>query len=302
MSFKKFLALILVVVPMTARRADAELVRGVTVFRELISFDSAAPGSVLSNVPITGPAQFESILGLDYRPATGQLYALGNAPGSIYRLYRIDPTTAVATKVGSDITFSGVTNVGFDFNPMVDRIRIVTDNGQNFRYHPDTGALVSTDTPLAYLAGDPNFGATPNIVGAAYSNNVAGALSTTLFDIDASLDILTTQNPANAGSLGTVGALGADFATTLGFDISGLTGNAFASTVNTGGAPTFSNLFSINLQTGAASLVGEIGAGLILNDIALGVAVPEPTSFALALVPLFASAIYRNRRRNHIAR
>jgi hypothetical protein len=203
----------------------------------------------------------------------------------------------MVTKIGADITtITGANSIGFDFNPTVDRIRITTDNELNFRYHPDTGALVSTDTPLAYAAGDPGAGSNPSIVGSAYINNVAGAITTTLFNIDANRDVLVSQVPPNNGTLNTIGALGVDFQNFTGFDVSGTSGVAFASTTNA--AITSSNLYSINLNTGAASLIGPIGNGLVFNDISVIAAVPEPSSLTLlAIVSIGGLFVLRRRSR-----
>ncbi len=267
-------------------QAKAEVVMGVSVFRDLVSFDSASPGTILSSVPITGltgQANFESVQGIDFRPATGQLYAFGNAPGNIYRIYTVNTTTGVASQVGADITTFNGTFIGFDFNPVVDRIRVVTDADQNYRFHPDTGALLITDAPLAYAVGDANVGVNPNIVAAAYTNNFAGTATTTLYDIDSSLNILTTQNPPNNGVLNSVGSLGVDFSNTVGFDISGLSGTAFATSADLPNSAT--NFYNINLATGTATLVGPVGTGLILNDIAAAVtAIPEPSTTGLLLL------------------
>jgi hypothetical protein len=283
---------------LAVRPAAAETIYGVTVFRSLVTFDSTTPGTIATSTPITGLVgqdNFESVLGIDFRPATGQLYALGNAPGSIYRLYTINTATGVATQVGADITTISATNVGFDFNPVVDRIRIVTDADQNHRFNPDTGASAATDTNLAYAAGDANANANPNVVGAAYTNNVSGAASTTLYDIDSGLDALTTQNPPNAGTLNTVGPLGVDFGGQVGFDISGATGTAYAS--NFDGSMGISFFYTINLATGAATLVDDIGVEQFINDIAVApAAVPEPTGLALAAGALLLAQTTRRRR------
>ena len=177
--------------PLSAARA--ETVYAVNVFRSLLKFDSAAPGTITSSTPITGLVgqnNFESVLAIDFRPATGQLYALGNAPGSIYRLYTVNTTTGVATQVGSDITTISATNVGFDFNPTVDRIRIVTDADQNHRFNPDTGVAAATATNLAFAPGDANANPNPNVVGASYTHNFAAAATTTLYGIDSKPDLL----------------------------------------------------------------------------------------------------------------
>lgn len=284
---------------LAARHAAAETIYGVTVFRSLITFDSATPGTIAASTPITGLVgqdSFESVLGIDFRPATGQLYALGNAPGSIYRLYTINTATGVATQVGADITTISATNVGFDFNPVVDRIRIVTDADQNHRFNPDTGASAGTDVNLAYAAGDANANANPNVVGAAYTNNFSGAVTTTLYDIDSGLNVLTTQNPPNNGTLNTVGPLGVDFSGQVGFDVSGGTGTAYAS--NFDGAVGISFFYTINLATGAATLVDDIGVEQFVNDIAVApAAVPEPAGLALAAGALLVAQTTRRRQR-----
>src|SRR5262245_31375538 len=117
------------------------------------------------------------MLAIDFRPATGQLFGLG----STSRLYTINSTTGVATVVNTAIMpgpfnppLSG-SDFGTDFNPTVDRFRVVTDADQNLRLSPVTGAVVGVDTALSYASGDLNFGANPNVVGSAYTNSVAGA-------------------------------------------------------------------------------------------------------------------------------
>jgi hypothetical protein len=241
----------------------------VTVNNNLLSFNTAVPGTILSTVSITGIQSGDSIVGIDFRPATGQLYAFG----SLSNLYTINTQTGAATQVGSTLNpaLSG-TSFGFDFNPTVDRIRVVNDAEQNIRLHPVTGALAMTDSALDYDGADPNNNADPNIVAAAYTNNFFGSTSTTLFDIDSNLNILVRQggaggNPSpNLGGLFTIGALGVDPTAVAGFDI-GASGAAFAALQITG--ETASKLFRINLVSGAATLIGAIGSTDLISDIAI---------------------------------
>jgi len=274
-----------------APMASAELVTGLTVTNTLVTFDSATPGVVTAPVAITGLGAGEILVAIDRRPATGQLYGLGSAS----RLYVINTVTGAATQVGSSgaFTLSG-TAFGFDFNPTVDRIRVTTTTTQNLRLNPNDGMLAATDSALAYATGDANFGATPRIVGSAYTNNFSGATTTTLYDIDSNLDILAIQSPPNNGALNTVGALGLNTSDLLGFDISGLTGTAFAS-LTAVGAPT-SSLFTVNLATGAGTLVGTIGASVALLDIAVTAAVPEP-SITISTTLGLAVLVFAFRRR-----
>jgi hypothetical protein len=159
----------------------------------------------------------------------------------------------------------------------------VSNAGQNVRIVGGGTGAVNTDTPLN--PGD------PNVVGAAYSNNQPGGQNgqTTLYDIDSVLDQLFTQGSVdfppgvspNTGTLFSVGPLGVNTSDLVGFDISGATGVAFASLTPPTGAA--SSLYTINLATGAATLVGTIGGGLLLQDISvLTVAsVPSPASLGL---------------------
>src|SRR5205085_361112 len=159
------------------------------------------------------------------------------------------------------------TEFGIDFNPTVDRIRLVSDTGQNLRLNPDTGAVAGTDSALSFATGDPNEGQTPHISGAAYTNNFAGATTTTLYDIDYGLDRLVIQNPPNNGTLNTVGALGVNTGKLVGFDIAG---NATAFASLTGTDDSGSRLYTIDLTTGAATLLGDINTTELVRDIAVG--------------------------------
>jgi hypothetical protein len=233
---------------------------------KLTSIDASSPGSPLSAVTVSNLQGGEVLLGIDYRPANGALYGLG----SNSNVYTIDPATGVATPVGGQLTLLlAGEHFGFDFNPTVDRIRITSDTGQNFRVHPDTGAIAGTDTPLAYPTGDPGFGQTPGVACSGYTNSVAGATSTILYDIDAARDVLVTQAPPNLGQLNTVGPLGVDTTGTAALDISGMSGVAYAALTSPGSAVIQSNLFTIDLTTGAATFIGTIGTSGKVRGLAV---------------------------------
>ncbi|MBL0129849.1 MAG: DUF4394 domain-containing protein [Chitinophagaceae bacterium] len=164
---------------------------------------------------ITGLQPNEKILGIDMRPVSGQLYALG----STSRLYTINMGNGVATAVGPVFgTLLSGTQFGFDFNPTVDRIRVVSNTGQNLRLDPTTGAVAAVDVAL-------NPGV-PNVSSAAYTNNFAGAATTTLYAIDNFTSKLYIQNPPNNGTLVEVGSLGVTISGDNGFDIGGTSGNS----------------------------------------------------------------------------
>ncbi|MGQ2980956.1 MAG: DUF4394 domain-containing protein [Polaromonas sp.] len=265
--------------PEGAERAEKAV--AVTASNKLIKFNAGRPGRILATLNISGLQAGETLLGIDYRVSKDQLYALGSSG----RLYTINEDTAVASVVGMPFAakLEG-TQFGFDFNPTVDRIRVVSNTGQNLRLHPDTGAVVDgnatldglqTDGKLAYAAGDVNFGKAPVAVGAAYSYNKADTKITTNFALDAATGALVTQGsregvmPAvspNTGQFLTVGALGMPF-TTASFDIQALSDVAFAA-LNNDGSPV-SRWVTIDLKTGAARSLGTIGGGERVVGMAL---------------------------------
>ena len=161
---------------------SAATIFGLTGTNQLVRFDSSTPGTVMTVGTITGTQVGENIVGIDFRPATGQLFGLG----SNSRIYIISRTTAAATFVGTLTTPLNGTNFGFDFNPTVDRIRIVSEADQNLRANPNDGTNL-VDGTLAYAAGDANAGQNPNITAAGYTNSFGGATTTQLFDIDSNL-------------------------------------------------------------------------------------------------------------------
>ena len=259
----------------------AEKAVAVTASNKLIKFNAGRPGRILATLNITGLQPGETLLGIDYRVAKDQLYALGSSG----RLYTLNEDTAAATAVGMPfaVKLDG-TQFGFDFNPTVDRIRVVSNTGQNLRLHPDTGAVVDsnpavdgiqTDGKLAYAAGDANFGKTPMGIGAAYSYNKADTKITTNFALDAATGALVTQGsregltPAvspNTGQLFTIGSLGMAF-NNAAFDIQALSDVAFAA-LNSD-ASMVSRWVTIDLKTGAAKSLGTIGGGERVVGIAL---------------------------------
>ena len=159
---------------------------------------------------ISGLPSGEKIISIDYRPATGQLYALG----STSRLYFINEESGAATALGSGPFSPAIDgeNASIDFNPTVDRIRLVTASGQNLRLHPELGTVVAID-------GSIKGGENPQIGAVAYTNSMAGAGSTLLYDIDFSSNKLFIQDPPNEGGLKEVGDLNTNFRGIGNFDI-----------------------------------------------------------------------------------
>jgi Ca2+-binding RTX toxin-like protein len=227
---------------------------------------------------ITGLPSGVSLVGIDRRPADNLLYSLG----SDNRVYTLDFYTGAATLVSTLNTpffnaGDALAGIGFDFNPVPDRLRLVGSNDRNFRINVDTGAVadsnadqagIQPDGVLAYVAGDVNLGANPNVVAVAYSNNIAGATTTTLFGIDADRDTLLSFVAPNAGTLKTIGGLGFDVGVNASFDIlTSLTGDT-----NVGILVDGNTAYQIDLTTGQATRLGSLGTQPLKG-------------FAIALVP-----------------
>lgn len=260
--------------------AHAQLVYGLTDTQSLVTFDASNPGMIQSGAFLSGLASGERAIGIDFRPATGELFALG----SQNNLYTIDRHTGAASRVGSGFSdrLNG-SSFGFDFNPTIDRIRVVSDANQNLVLNPITGGSTMA-TDLFYRAGDINEGMDPNVVGSAYTNSFPGATTSQLYGIDTGLDVLVRQENS-AGTLDTVGSLGVDLTDVVGFDIDGSTNRAYAAVQDIAlGRSTF---WSIDLDTGAATQIGEIGGGALVGSIAI---IPAPGTLAmLGLAVGFAS-------------
>jgi len=248
----------------------------------LIGFDTATP-DVQTTTAISGVAATDSLVGLDYRPQNGALYGLGfNSTANSLQLYGISGRTGTATPIGTSFTLSdatgttiaiaAATNFGIDFNPVVDRLRIVSDSGLNFRMNPNNGAPVDTDNSVAGNQPDSKInGGTTATDAVAYTNNAPNATFTTLYALDATTDKLFIQNPPNNGTqtlpLGvTVGGVPLNFSAVNGFDIAaGVDATASNAAVvsgkglailSVGGA---TSLFAIDLVTGVATKAGTTG-------------------------------------------
>ena len=253
--------------PSAAKAPKGTFFYGLGENNEITGFTSGNPLKEHGTVSITGLQTSETILAIDYRPATGQLYGVSD----MSRLYIINPTTGVATAVSMTPFTPAIagTNVGFDFNPTVDRIRLVTDQDQNLRLNPNTGAVAATDLPL-------NPG-NPEVVAVAYINSFAGATSTVLYDINVADDMLYRQFPPNNGTLVPVGPLGVLATGEGGFDISSDNSVALAVLFGRGddgeGGEEISNgnkirFYYIDLASGDATNAGKT------DRVIIGIAIP----------------------------
>src|SRR5262245_60038026 len=250
-------------------RVTPSTIYGVLPDNTLIHFDSANPAAVTSTAVTGLESSTERIIGIDFRPRTGQLYAttvpVGIAANALLRTYRVNTLTGAATFIGSiPNTVPGAADVpsGYDFNPTVDRIRSVNTNDANYRMNPNNGSLAGLDVNLNPAGSQ--------IIAEAYDRNFdranATTIPTTLYGISRATSSLVTQGGINGtapggpngGLIVPVGPLGVtlDAGDDAGFDITG-DGRAFAA-LTVGGS---TGLYTINLTTGAATLVGAIGSG-----------------------------------------
>ncbi len=245
-----------------------QTVFALTESQALIRFNAGTPRRIEQRLPVSGLAAGETLVGIDFRVARGVLYGVTSAG----RLVTLDTATARAMPVGAApaVALQG-TRFGVDFNPAADRVRVVSDTGQNLRLHPDTGALAATDPPLA--AATPG-GPAPALAGAGYTYNKRNEKLTTNYALDIGRGWLVTQGSIegvepvvspNTGRIFDVGALGTGPVDDAAFDIADLD-NAALAALRVGGR---TRLFAIDLASGRATLLGSVGDGGPLRGIAI---------------------------------
>jgi hypothetical protein len=290
-----------------APRASAALIYAIDDQNNLFTFDNTTPGNIITGNFVTGLKPNEHLINIDFRPSNGVLYGIGSS----FQVYTINttlgPTFGAATAVGAGFGSVPGNSYGMDFNPAVDKIRFYSDNDNNTRIDPVTGLNIGPDTNLAYKAGDPNAGKNPSVVGAAYTNNTNPApATTTLFGIDSNTDTLVRvggvdggapEGSPNGGLLTTIGSLAVNTNNFVGFDIT-RNNIAFAALQPTNSS--VSNLYAVDLNTGAATNQGQIIGGVRVVDIAVETGVdftiPEPGSI-LSLGAVSLGMVMRRRNR-----
>jgi hypothetical protein len=240
--------------------------------KTMATFTTATPNSLDWVRDIVGFTDGEtSLIGIDFRVQNGLMYGVGNL-GNIYTITTPPQTPDVVVKKVSKLTVQLYgTNFGVDFNPAADRLRVISDNAQNLRHDLNTHTTVEDGT----LTTPPVPGPTRGVTAAAYTNNDLNPDTvTTLFTIGTNSDQVLIQSPANIGTLAPTGALGVDASANAGFDIfSTLTNGkttaatAFATIIPSGS--TRAALYSVNLLTGATSLVGQFPSLVPITDIAI---------------------------------
>jgi len=252
---------------------------------ELVAYDGL--GGVARRTPITGLVAGTALVGADVRSTTGLLYALGDdgtlsvvgANGVARGVYDLEANVQPGDPAGTATApFDLTGGVGFDFNPTgPNALRIVLADGTNLRvagFGPSGApAMTFVDGDLAYGAGDDNEGTAPTVTAAGYrGNGVIGSgevpMATELYVIDTDLDVLATQAPANAGTLATDGPLGIDVDAVNGLDLVSpandpdLDDDAAFAVLTVDGDQS---LYAIDLDTGAATFVNDLGADTLVG-------------------------------------
>ena len=269
-------ALVALIVPLGAaadgggdwRGKDRRVVFATDLEGNLLKFDTRSPRHVRSKA-ITGLPAGVVLSGIDFRPATGDLYALG----SDKVVYRVNVATAIAVAEGPAFETAPAAlnsgNIGFDFNPTVDKIRVTSDADDNIRLNPDEGNLLSKDTSLTP--------ADVMVVGSAYTNSSFTAFATRptvtelyALDIAPSKDRLWIQRPANNGTLIMPLSLDFDLGPNAGFDIAGsdAVGNV-GYVAGTQVGRSSAELWRVDLATGQTRSLGRIGKGVTITGLAV---------------------------------
>jgi hypothetical protein len=262
----------------------------------LSAFPATFPAGFEPPVAVTGIAAGEMLVSIDRRPQNGFLYGLGYNPTTYtVQLYSISATTSVATPIGTPGNFvasDGLTPMpigvdastvfGMDFNPTVDRVRVVNSAGQNFRINPNNGALVDGDATVqgTQMDGAIN-GPTVSLNETAYTNSVQNATATTQYGIDATIDSLCIQNPPNAGTQTLCQPLSVPVESVQGFDITPSVAVTTSATPAIGAGMavvrasgrTQDELVTINLATGTVTTQGPIMATGVI-----GIALQQPAA------------------------
>ena len=245
---------------------------GLTADGRLVAFRSENTRRVGSVGKVVGLAGDQSLVGIDYRVQDGRLYGVGNKGG----IYTLSTGTAKATKVSQLSVALAGTRFGVDFNPAANRLRVISDTGQNLRHNIDdpmgqpAAGTTAVDGRLTY---PPATAPATGVTAAAYSNNdLDPTTATTLFDLDTTLDQISVQSPANAGSLAPTGKIGVDAGSAAGFDIYSTLrdGKAtLATALATLPVGEKSGLYKVDLLTGTARAVGTFPSRHQIVDLAI---------------------------------
>jgi len=264
--------------------AQAQMLVGLTSANQITRFDAMTPG-VSTRVAITGLAAGDRFVGLDLRPSNNTLYGV-TVSNNIYTINEFTGVASFVAALSSPVLTAGL-SWGFDFNPVADyaggsSLRLIGAGGGNYAINVNTGAVTTaTSVPTGFT-------------GAAYTNsNTTGApASTGLYYLNSATNTLGFAATAfNNPTITTVGSLGVDVLSANGFEILG-NGMAYAA-LNIDNGSLATGLYSINLTTGAATLMGQFTGTLTGLTVSV---VPEPSTYMLMLAGLALVGFTAKRR------
>jgi hypothetical protein len=237
----------------------------------LLKFDTGSTTSA-TTLGVSGLLSGEVLGGIAFRTQTDQLFAVAlNTTTHVARLGTINVSTGGFNRVGSAGSGFVVTSfpgLALADDPVNDRLHLVTDTGQSLMINPNN-ASATVESNIAF--GN-------DLAGLAFSNNFKGSTGTVSFAVDASTGQLVIVDLSTGGvtAVGTnlgVGPIGGVAGFTVGSD-----GTALAVLEVDG----HSNLYSINLNQGTATLMGQVSAsatvaaGLAIAQISIQVAGSGP--------------------------
>ena len=261
--------------------------------KHLVSFSADAPGTLLTDIPLLGLVGQEHVVGMDFVPRSDELSGVvRDGSTNTSRLVKIDRDTGLLTNYFTPITLAGgIGYFGVSYSG-VNGDLYITNGASNITVAPSAGIGAFTNTAFAFASGDAGFGLTPFIPSIAHTRSSGLSQPNTLYGISFQTGTLPPSlvriggadgaSPAQtSGQVFTIGPLGPGTISGEGyggFDIQPGTNVGYASLrVGPTIATYVNNLYTINLTTGAATLVGVIGssgAGTRIDGIAI--APPSP--------------------------
>lgn len=276
---KSKIASILATFAVCLATSNAAILFGVDSDNNLVSFDSAVPGSFITSNPITGlfapdgvtVDPFAFVVNLSYNPLTGGFVGI-DSNANIYSI-GLSGNTSLLNNTFSPIGFDS----GLSYDTFTGGFLYADDVAD--RFNISNAGMATLVGSAFYGPGDANEASTPQLIG----NAIDFDFGDTLF-LDANLGILAAAIDPDALELFTIGSLGFAFTgySDLVFDFEG---NLFAS-ISTDSLT--SSLYSIDSSNGSATLIGSFGQGVGT------ITIPEPSSILLGAVGMFA--LLRRRR------
>lgn len=217
----------------------------ITASGATITIDNTT-GAVLSRSSITGLGTGETIVDADYRNADGRLWLLTSAS----KLYSVEEASNVATERSTlSVLLTAGETYSVDFNPVVDRLRVIGSNNTNWAVNVENGA-VAVNTVATGPAG---FEVTQSAYTDTFSATGRGTL---LFNLDETNNVLYGQNPANDGIQTLESTLGVDPTDIIGFDLPADTTTGLAPMVVGGQLAMYR--INTDASSNAATKVGNI--------------------------------------------